>query len=76
VVEVLVLDAARTHLEQHQVAGFPFVARLVDDRVTFALEDEDHEAALVTVPSRTLGEHLQEALPVLRRGVLQLGFHG
>src|SRR5262249_35974874 len=48
-VEMLMLDAAGLHRQQHQIALLPVLALALDDRIALALEDIDDEAALVTM---------------------------
>src|SRR5262249_41035322 len=64
-VEVLVLDAARLHRQQHEVAFLPVLALALDDRISLALEHVDDEAALVAMLAGARLDVMDEHAPLL-----------
>ena len=61
-VEMLVRDAALLDRQQQQVARLPVDALIVDDRPALALDDVDHEPALMAVLARLVDERVREHL--------------
>src|SRR5262245_28018316 len=70
-IEVLVLDAAGLHRQQHQVAFLPILAFAFDDRIALAFEHVDDEPALVAVLARAGLDVMDEDAPLLQRRLLE-----
>src|SRR6266567_1227884 len=68
---MLVLDPARLHRQQHEIALLPILPFAIDDGIALAFENVDDETALVPMLSRSRLDVMDEDAPMLQRRILE-----